>query len=383
MKKTLLAAAAAAACSAGALAANVQVYGVIDTGFTYTHTKSDMNNVASKNTFEMDTGNEFGSRWGLRGTEDLGNGLKVGFVLESGIKSDTGTLDQGGKLFGRESHVDLMGNFGTLRFGLMPVLGSTLGADGLFKYIDPLFANYVGAFGSGAVTASSWTRIDNAITYRTPEFAGLTVMAQYSFKNDDNKDAQEGKAETDRYAAIGAHYHNGGFTGVLVGDMTMYGSVSKPETNKNQLDIDYGTTWTLGGNYAFDNGVKVLAFGQYFEDQYLNHMARAGVGLDTLNKFTEGKGYGYMTGWGASLGVHVPLAGGVLKGQVAYRDAHNQNDIDFNRWIVAAGYDYSLSKRTAVYVMTGYSQEKMENVTTKKEHKPSGCELVFGMVHRF
>ena len=74
------------------------------------------------NSFSMENAKEFGSRFGLKGSEDLGNGYKVAFVLESGIKSDDGSLDQGGKLFGREAHVDLVGPFGKLSAGLMPSL---------------------------------------------------------------------------------------------------------------------------------------------------------------------------------------------------------------------------------------------------------------------
>ena len=54
----------------------------------------------------------------------------MGFVLESGFKADDGSLDQNGDLFGREAHVDLYTPYGTLTFGVMPVFGSTLGANG-------------------------------------------------------------------------------------------------------------------------------------------------------------------------------------------------------------------------------------------------------------
>ena len=76
------------------------------------------------------------------------------------------------------------------------------------------------------------------------------------------------------------------------------------------------------------------------------------------------------------------LAGGTLKGQIAYRDMDNQNDVDFTRWTVAAGYDYSLSKRTAVYAMAGYSQEKLEQAN-KESATPNGYQIVIGTVHRF
>ncbi len=156
MKKSLIALAVASAAM-GVQAADVQVYGLIDTSLSFVSSDADYGNLDRKNSFSMENAKEFGSRFGLKGSEDLGNGYKVAFVLESGIKSDDGSLDQGGKLFGRESHVDLVGPFGKVSAGLMPVFGSTLGADGLFRAIDPLFANYTKAFGSGHISASSWT----------------------------------------------------------------------------------------------------------------------------------------------------------------------------------------------------------------------------------
>ena len=146
-------------------------------------------------------------------------------------------------------------------------------------------------------------------------------------------------------------------------------------------------TATFGGNYTFGNGLKVLAFGQWFKDQELN---RAGVMSSALSTHKLGtgpaNGYGFVDGYGVSLGVNYPIGGGVAKAQVAYRDMENQNDVEFNRWTIAAAYDYPLSKRTAVYAMTGYTQESMEGVNSasdKVDADPSGYEFTVGMVHRF
>ena len=114
MKKSLLALSVAAAAM-GAQAADVQVYGLIDTSLSFVSSDADIAGHDRVNSFSMENAKEFGSRFGLKGSEDLGNGYKVAFVLESGIKSDDGSLDQGGKLFGREAHVDLVGPFGNFR----------------------------------------------------------------------------------------------------------------------------------------------------------------------------------------------------------------------------------------------------------------------------
>lgn len=374
MKKSLIALAVASAAM-GVQAADVQVYGLIDTSLSFVSSDADYGNLDRKNSFSMENAKEFGSRFGLKGSEDLGNGYKVAFVLESGIKSDDGSLDQGGKLFGRESHVDLVGPFGKVSAGLMPVFGSTLGADGLFRAIDPLFANYTKAFGSGHISASSWTRVDNALSYVTPTYAGFTGYAMYSFKKASGDNGVEGHGgEADRYAALAARYKAGAVEAIVVADTTMYGT-----ERKGAKSSDDGWTVTLGGNYTFDGGVKVLAFTQFFGDQELNTQQRAGVGLDGLTAL--GVQYGFVDGYGLSLGVNVPAFGGVAKAQLGYRDMDNQSNVDFKRVIAALGYDYSLSKRTALYAMTGWSQEMVE--TADREAKPNGYEFTAGIVHRF
>lgn len=381
MKKSLLAVtlgAALAGLSVSAGAAEVQVYGLIDTSLSYVHSDADRPGIDSTDSLTMENAKEFGSRFGIKGSEDLGNGYKVGFVLESGFKSDDGRFDQKEKFFGRESHVDVHAPWGKLSFGLLPVFGSTLGADGLFRAIDPLFANYTVAFGSGMVTASSWTRVDNAVSYVSPTFAGFTGYAMYSFKNSASVTSTEGHGgESDRYAALGARYLNGPLELVLLGDTTMYGSYRQDEASK-----DDGWTVTFGGNYSLENGVKFLAFTQFFGNMELNTTARSGVGKDGILDITQGAGYGFVDGYGVSLGVNVPAGNGVLKAALAYRDMDNHENTDFTRWVASAGYDYPLSKRTAVYVMGGYSQEKVE-LQSGDSAKPSGYELTSGIVHRF
>lgn len=387
MKKSLIAMSVLGAFVAGsATAANVEIYGLINPALMFTSSNGDYDGAETKNQFSMEEGKEFGSRWGLSGMEEISPDFKVGFVLESGFRSDTGALGAArdtGRIFDRESHIDLHTKFGKFQFGRMPLFGSVLGADGLFRAIDPLFANYTFAFGSGSVTASDWTRVDNAISYVTPTFAGLTGYAMYSFKNDGTTDAEESKAESDRYASLALRYQNGSLEAVLVTDMTMYGSVDKKE--HEEAGADNGFTVTLGGNYEFSNGFKLIAFAQYFKDQWLNTNARAGVTFDGVDYITGKNGYGFVDGYGVSLGANYPLGGGTIKGQVAYRDMDNTDDVDFNRWFVALGYDYPLSKRTSLFAMTGFTQEKVENnrATTNNEATPYGFEFTAGILHRF
>ena len=385
MKKTALAivlSGAFAAMTTGVQAANVQVYGLLDTSIVYEHSDPDVAGLKATNKLTMENAQQFGSRFGLRGSEDLGNGLKLGFTLESGFKSDTGELDQKGRLFGREANISISGQYGTVWAGLLPIFGSTLGANGLFRAIDPVTANYTTAFGTGAATAGLMTRVDNAIAYRTPTVAGFTGYAMYSFKMDnkaaDTEEQIEGKASANRYASLAIRYQAGALESVLVADTTDWGNKHAQNSKPNQND---GWTVTFGGNYTLDNGLKLLAFYQQFENQSLFTLARAGVGLAGINKITDNQGYGYVTGWGAGIGANYPVAGGVARLGINHREMDNELDVDFTRTTVGTAFDYPLSKRTALYTMAGWSQEKVEN--HGDEATPNGWEAMFGMVHRF
>ena len=117
----------------------------------------------------------YGSRFGLRGSEDLGAGLRATFALESGFAIDTGASGQGGRLFGRRSTVGLTGGFGSVELGreLPP-------PHFLISSIDPM------QLGIGSASATLWTgspgtssgRTDNSVIYVTPDFGGFVARMQ-------------------------------------------------------------------------------------------------------------------------------------------------------------------------------------------------------------
>src|SRR5689334_13059243 len=112
MKKSLLALVALGAFAGAAHAqSTVTLYGISDEGFMFN------NNAKGKHLYSMASGVMQGSRWGLRGTEDLGGGLKAVFVLENGFDVNTGALKQGGLEFGRQAYVGLSSGFGTVTLG--------------------------------------------------------------------------------------------------------------------------------------------------------------------------------------------------------------------------------------------------------------------------
>ena len=374
MKKSLIAAALLGTFAASAFAApSVTLYGRIDTSLAYTHLNTDKAGVDSTDTFSMESGFSTGNRWGLKGTEDIGN-AKVGFVLESGFNSDDGVSGQNSRLFGREAQVNVSGAYGTLYAGRLASIASDSGSIGYLGDVSA-FPDAFGIVGTQrGSTGSAYDRYDNTLAYQTPTFGGLEGAIMYSFKGDTKADyGTENKSDADRYLAAGLRYKAGKAAVVLTGDMTMYGNAAKNVYH----DVDNGYSFILGGNYDF--GVaKVFAKATYFDNQ-------VNV-LDSFSLIKDARALSTpqalaLKGWGAEISTAVPAFGGAFLGTVGYRDA---KDVDngsykFKRWNAAVGYSYAFSKRTSVYAAAGYAQEKSD----AQDRKASAAQAGFGLVHKF
>lgn len=180
-EKTLIALAAMSAFAAAgtAAAADVTLYGKADLGLHYTYNKVDGQDAV--NSFDMKSGQNAGSRFGLKGTEDLGNGTKVGFILENGFNADDGTMGQDSRLFGREANLFVTGDFGTLSMGRVGALSSGMGSYNVvygYAAFGTGWGDYAGA--KSQFNLADRDRMDNTVTYVTPNFAGVKVYAQYS-----------------------------------------------------------------------------------------------------------------------------------------------------------------------------------------------------------
>src|SRR5690625_2859121 len=177
MKKTLLAAALAVGFAGVAQAeTSVTLYGVVDTGVGYTRFKHDDGFKATRT--GLYDGVQAGNRWGLRGSEDLGNGLRAIFQLESGFTLSDGESAQGGKLFGREASLGLQSDaWGTLKFGRQTNFASQWLGGVASPFGDAFKEGHIGA----SFTSMATVRSDNMITYATPNFSGFRFGVGYSF----------------------------------------------------------------------------------------------------------------------------------------------------------------------------------------------------------
>lgn len=351
-KKTLAGLAVAGLFSGAAMAADVNVYGVVDLGLMYNHTKTEALNTSKDavdstkdDSLVMKSGVNAGSRFGLRGSEDLGNGLKVSFKLENGFDADSGALNQDGRLFGRESSVTLSGAFGQVSFGRM---GGVASAAGTYDYVYAI-ADAFDGFDNDIGGLVSSSRYDNMITYQTPEFAGMKVLAQYSFKNDtkdEDDTGAEGKTSANRYASLAAVGQYGNLNLVAAYELQNVRHVqTTPATEPN----DDQHTFYVGANYDF--GVtKLFGMGQVFQG------VRSLNGIDALS--TDG-----IDGFGLTVGAQTPVAGGLLTTSVYYAngdDSLHAESRESTYYGLAARYEYSLSKRTTAYAGAGYAKQEAE-----------------------
>jgi predicted porin len=196
MKKSLIAAAVLGSFIAPAMAqSSVTLYGLIDEGFDYT------NNAKGQKAYQLASGYYAGSRWGLKGTEDLGGGYKATFQLENGFDLNTGRLGQGGLGFGRQAYVGIVNDqFGSVTLGRQ--------YDSLVDYfaqttVTGNWGGYIFAHPYDNDNATNTFRVNNTVKYTSPTIAGFKFGGTYSFSNDTN-------FANNRQYSVGAQYTLGG-----------------------------------------------------------------------------------------------------------------------------------------------------------------------------
>lgn len=382
MQKKLIAVAVLGACVAGsALAANVDVYGRIDTGLSYVH-YDETGLSDAKDTLSLDSGMSSGNRWGLKGSEDLGNGYQVGFVLESGFDADTGAMSKD-VLFNREATLRVSGPFGSIYAGRMGRIGSDAGSVGFYAgSVSPFGSGWGKMAGHFAVTANYDSRYNNALAYVSPKVGPVTVYAQYTMGN-----ATENESGDDRLFSLGAQADFGALQ--VLGLVEYLNKKSVDDTtvyDDSQYDDSY--TINLGGSYDF-SVAKVFLAGQYFKaaPNYAGMKAN-------YAELVKGEEWRYSCdGFGVNVGATAPIGAGEFLVSAGYgkgdlnvdtKDAKRSADA----YIIQVGYTYPFSKRTNLYAGAGYMQTSMEDgitntdgTTSDKDFKTT--QVMFGLLHKF
>jgi len=353
MKKSALALAIPAALSLAGVAhaqTNVQVYGLLDAGV-------EAVNHAGPNDGSMVrviSGGKNTSRWGLRGTEELGGGLKAVFNLEGGILMDTGASD--GNLFKRQANVGLEGDFGRVILGR----SFTTTYDLVIKF-DPLgFApNYSWATGGSATGPSKYgmtTQFDNLIKY-TGTSGAFTYGATIGFGE------QAGSAADSRKYAVGGSWIANG-----IGLMAAYEQVNgnnvaatgrRDETTAYHLAADYRAgpwRYTVGMR-----GYKLVA----------GKAATADVRGDTY--------------WG---GITYATGPWTLTGAAYHVNTKNLPAAkDADPTMLVARAMYALSKRTDLYLVAAHAKaDHGQLISLSRDDAGTGSTqsgITAGIQHRF
>lgn len=304
MKKTLIALAAVAATSAAFAQSSVTLYGRVDASFG--EEKNTVTGISTTKLFNGGAGGLTGSRWGMRGAEDLGGGLKAVFDLESRFNVDDGTTGNGDAFRGN-AYVGLTGGFGTVH------LGRSYNA---YDYTQDLSVrdNVFDSAFTADFNPGNTTRSANMIKYVSPTFSGFTAVASAGLG--------EGTTKNENGLSVG---YAGGPLAVRLGGQTNAA----------------GDTVGIAAGYNF--GVASVS-GGYSQ-------------LSAINNGNDSTGY--------TLGVTVPMgafkfSAGFASGEVETNAGAKVSD----KTEFGLGATYSLSKRTTAYV--GYKTSKTEGPTGVK-----------------
>jgi predicted porin len=350
MKKHLIAAAVAAAVAAPAFAQNVELYGRFDQAY-YNTKATAVNGTTTKVTNTGLDGGVGGSRLGFRGTEDLGGGLKAGFVFEYG--TDVG--ENSGIGATRLGFAQLQGGFGTIRVGrqVSPVKAildgfRASGNNTNFRPGDLYFG--------GASHLNADNRVSNAVTYVTPSMSGFSAQIQTAEVV--TKTAAGSVAGTGSPVVSGQSEslgyslnYSAGPLALAVGVMELDAKqIGAPTSTKDELT-------TFAASYKF--GFATLSA------MYSEREVKTTTKTNDHNLWT--------------IGAIVPLAG-AWSANLEYSDGE-EKAIGATAKADVSGYklraNYAFSKRTSIYAIIGEDERKQGNAKTKNEG------YAIGLVHTF
>jgi predicted porin len=190
-------------CNSAWAQSSVTLYGLIDAGITYLSDaqirKSPSGQLTGSHQIAFTDGTTRGlggSRWGLKGSEDLGGGLSAIFTMENGFYINNGALGQGGAMFGRQVYVGLASPRGSITVGRQ----YDTEADFVSPYTAFMFAGLTGALPGDIDGDAHSRRLNNSIKFKSASYKGLQAGGMYSLGG------QSGDFTRSQVWALGASY---------------------------------------------------------------------------------------------------------------------------------------------------------------------------------
>lgn len=353
----------APAISQAQTSSNVQLYGIVDAGLQYIS-----NGPGGHSMTGVSSGNLNGSRWGLKGTEDLGGGLKAVFVLESGISLTDGNTLQGGRLFGRQAYVGLSSkDWGQLSFGRH----NTLMIDWMSKYSPFGNANFSGKRADPAFS----DRTDNAAKY-TVKLGNVTAGAYYSTGWNNAQSWTDSKLG--RMVGVGLRYADGPLDAAV-----LYHSkhANAPRAGANSSNREDRVIAGLSYNFG-----SIEVYGGY-------RWLKQRLTQQDLRSNMYWAGVQYRPSKPTRLSLAVFQVNGMVCDNMnnAACPAVQQAGKDQKPTLLLLGGEYDLSKRTTLYALSAYALNNHGsslsvaggNYGANVEPGKNQFGLQVGMRHRF
>lgn len=333
--------AVAAACLGGSGATlaqdGVTLYGVIDEFAQYVNTGNGY-------TAAIGSGGQWGSRFGMKGGEDIGGGRKIEFALENGFNPNDGSLASSGSLFNRQAWVGIAGQWGKVRAG---------------RQNSPLFNDQGGQDAFGGVTQASGMdnltvfsfRTSNTLSYQSPEIAGFQAGLYVGFGDAGGVRSAGSSQQFD------VTYAHGPFAAFVAGQWL-----------KNTSAATTDRTIMAGASYAIG---KATVYGGFSAVKW------ADLGIDA-------RVYGLSVKYALDPSNYVALGYAYLHDQASQGDNADQFGLM---------YEYDLSKRTSFYGALSYLRNRNQAGYTLAGAANPGLPLAYpganargvqiGIVHRF
>lgn len=386
------------AVSAAYASPSVVLYGVLDTGFSYVHVSRDAvdsQTALSASQFGMNTGVQSGSRWGMKGTEDLGDGWSVSFVLEGGFNSDNGQVAQGGRGFGRQatlgaSHTD----FGNVVAGRQSTISTNY-----LAAVDP-FGESFGQANIGASFGSVNTvRYDNLIQYESPNLAGFQFGVGYSTNTGVSGLYRDGQVDVlaprseyfgtvanMRALTAAVRYTYDEFSVVASFDRAFAaGLVPGPNGAVSNTNNAQPTEWIVGGTYNLKVVEFAVAYGRTYDGAFSGNGPGNGLSGTGLDTFTGGAGVLFDEGFDSQstmVGFTVPMSGDGNELMVSWQTKQPRGRLSGDstfatQSIFGVAYTHGLSKRTNLYFWGSYGNNFQMFKTAKSSVIGAGVRHLF------
>jgi general bacterial porin, GBP family len=351
----VLSALAGAACAQS----SVTVFALIDLNLSQYNSGSKANAGRLRLMNDGTTNGLNGSRLGFRGTEDLGGGLRAGFLMEQGVIADTGTLGQGGRGYGRQIFLSLSKDgAGELRLGRQYILSDSVVGQGN-PFSNALVNNpttSVTNMGRNLPMFLNAPRADNVVQYQTPSFGGVVLAGQLG----------AGEGGFDRFHGLRAVYAAGP---LYVGATYEFGK-SRTTGVKNNKSLSASANYNLGF-------MKLEAGLQRNSDLALGSGNGAAVGVSNLI-VTGATSFTLKDSDGLTLGAEVPVSSAVTLGvnftRMNYKGTNGASN-DLGKAALSARY--GLSKNTFLYAGVSQATGGLKDYISQARVAQAGMRTLF------